>query len=536
MATRRDDYSLTKIDRIESDGGQDTGWGSPVPTFLVGRYRARIRMITVTVMVLFLIGWISQAVEGEFVSEFSVITEWGPSTVAILLSLVLLGLSYAPIVPATLVSAALVYEVVVCYAIAFSSYWGAWYGVEAWQINGDIVGINPVALFMVFFTILVPVSLSRALMALLPAASAIPVVYLLSIRAGQAPAVSGQQFFFVFVFPYLVTAILAAMASGVIYRLGREVLRAREMGSYRLERLLGQGGMGEVWLASHRLLARPAAVKVINKEILARDPDMIPTVMARFEREARATAHLRSPHTVELYDYGTSDDGAVYYVMEYLEGVDLEKLIDEYGPQPAARVVHILRQACASLAEAHGRGLVHRDIKPANIYVCQQALEYDFVKVLDFGLVKHHSGIEARADARVSRLDTVVGTPAYMPPEMALQQEPIDGRADLYALGCVAHWLLTGEVVFSGDSPNAVMFAHVQKEPQPPSERTSRPVPAEVDELILGCLAKDPSNRPQTAEQLTKVLERIAAAEPWTSDHARAWWDAHADAAPVGVI
>jgi serine/threonine-protein kinase len=196
--------------------------------------------------------------------------------------------------------------------------------------------------------------------------------------------------------------------------------------------------------------------------------------------------------------------------------------------------VHILGQACASLAEAHNRGLVHRDIKPANIYLCRQALEYDFVKVLDFGLVKHQAAVAPVVESNVSQVGTVMGTPAYMAPEIALQQEPIDGRSDLYALGCVGYWLLTGTQVFQGDTPNATMFAHIETRPDPPSARTDQPVPEALERLILGCLAKDPDHRPQTAEVLMESLVGTRPVPPWSRARARQWWDAHQEDAGAG--
>jgi len=245
----------------------------------------------------------------------------------------------------------------------------------------------------------------------------------------------------------------------------------------------------------------------------------------RFEREAQVTASLQSAHTVELYDFGTADDGSLYYVMELLEGVDLDQVVKKWGPLSPERVIYILRQACASLGEAHQRGLVHRDIKPANIFLCQRAFEYDFVKVLDFGLVKGYSSIDPTEHPSLSRVGFVVGTPAYLAPEMVLGEEP-DGRADLYALGCVAYWLLTGRVVFEEKSIPALLVAHTQKEPVRPSVRSGRAMPDGLDDLVLDCLAKDPDHRVQSADALAQRLDEIALVEQWSNASARSWWAA----------
>jgi len=233
------------------------------------------------------------------------------------------------------------------------------------------------------------------------------------------------------------------------------------------------------------------------------------------------TAALSSPHTVELYDFGVSDDGGFYYVMELLAGIDLETLVKEFGPQPPARVIAILRQVCDSLAEAHREGLVHRDIKPTNIFLCRKGIGYDFVKVLDFGLVK---SIAAEGDARLTREGVTTGTPAFMAPEVIKGSGRIDGRADIYGLGCVAYWLLTGDLVFDHKSTIAMLMAHVQETPVPPSQKTELPIPASLDQVILACLAKEPGDRPASSEGLAHMLSACEGAGSWTQDDAEQWW------------
>ena len=296
------------------------------------------------------------------------------------------------------------------------------------------------------------------------------------------------------------------------------------MGSYQLGELLGRGGMGEVYRATHRMLARPAAIKLIRPEMIgASDAADAQVAVTRFRREAEAAANLRSPHTVELYDFGVTDDGTLYFVMELLDGIDLESLVRRHGPQPAGRVVHILRQVCASLEEAHVRGLVHRDIKPANIHVGRLGLVDDFVKVLDFGLVKPIAD-GSPEQALTTQAGLIVGTPGYMAPEIALSNT-IDGRADLYALGCVAYYLLTGQQVFDGDTVMQVIAKHLQSAPVPPSQRAPTAVPPALEQLVLACLAKKPEDRPRSAADLARALAAIDVVA-WTEIQAREWWEA----------
>jgi serine/threonine-protein kinase len=380
---------------------------------------------------------------------------------------------------------------------------------------------------MFFFTVMVPVHPRYALAALLLSATAVPIVYLAEVHGGRAPALAPYPFFSLFVAPYLAVAGLAYLAARTIYRLGQDVTRARELGSYRLVEWLGQGGMGEVWRAEHRLLARPAAVKLIHPRFLGPDAGTVHTMIARFEREAQTTATLQSPHTVEVYDYGTTEDGTFYYVMELLEGIDLQDLVQRFGPQPPARVVHILRQACGSLSEAHRRGLVHRDVKPANLYLCERAFEHDFVKVLDFGLVKWRGKRSAEDELQLTATGSIQGTPAYMAPEIVMGDGPVDGRADLYCLGCVAWWLLAGRPVFEERTYGAMLMAHAQKPAPPPSQAAAQPVPASLDAIVLDCLRKAPADRIQTAEELAARLDAVELPEPWTTARAREWWEAH---------
>jgi serine/threonine-protein kinase len=336
------------------------------------------------------------------------------------------------------------------------------------------------------------------------------------------------EFFFRVVFPYILITALAYAGQRVVYALGKEATRAQELGSYRLIERLGKGGMGEVWKASHRLLARPAAIKLLQSTA---DDGADAEAMRRFEREAQVTSQLRSAHTVELWDFGVAGDGRFYYVMELLDGLDLDMLVKRYGPISAERAIYLLRQVCQSLAEAEAHGLVHRDIKPSNILVCRYGGEHDFIKVLDFGIVK----ITQARDAIVTQENILRGTPAFIAPEQVLSRGEIDSRADIYSVGCVAYWLLTGDLVFRGETAVAVMMHHAHTAPVPVSQRSELPIPAELDRLVLSCLEKDPAKRPQSARELARRLAEIPLATPWTEELAAAWWSRHEPIAPAVV-
>jgi serine/threonine-protein kinase len=314
--------------------------------------------------------------------------------------------------------------------------------------------------------------------------------------------------------------------------LGADVSRARELGSYRLIERIGQGGMGEVWKASHQLLAREAAIKFIRPEsILGISAEESRRMLRRFELEARSTASLTSAHTIDLYDFGVSDDGTFYYIMELLEGLDLDQLVRRFGALPPSRVVHLLAQTCESLEEAHEKGLIHRDVKPANIFVCRSGVRCDFIKVLDFGLVAHRRA--AAADLRLTLPEHVIGTPAFLAPELALGRD-IDSRSDLYALGCVAYWLATGRQVFEGSSVLEVVSKHVNVEPDPPSRHAPGEMPRDLDALILRCLEKTPERRPPSAREVARLLRSVPLNDSWSEERAEAWWDEHVPAGPAG--
>jgi eukaryotic-like serine/threonine-protein kinase len=310
------------------------------------------------------------------------------------------------------------------------------------------------------------------------------------------------------------------VGSHVLARLRRE---ARQLGQYKLEKRIGEGGIGSVYRARHAMLRRPTAVKLLRPEKASKK------TIRRFEREVRHTSRLTHPNTVAIFDYGRTPDGVFYYAMEYLPGVTLSRLIDEEGALPEGRVLHILKQTAASLAEAHDKGLIHRDVKPSNIMLCERGGVFDFVKVLDFGLVRQMDRADTLSDTAV---DSITGTPLYLAPEAILDPSGVDARADLYSLGAVGYYLLVGRHVFDGTNLIEVCNHHLNTVPAPPTERLKRPVTQSLESIILRCLAKQRDERPKNARQLLEILEHITDVAPWTAAEARVWWEDHATRHP----
>jgi serine/threonine-protein kinase len=417
--------------------------------------------------------------------------------------------------PAFFLDLALGYMILTCLAIGLVMHWGLPL-YERLQPQISWIGV-----VVLMFAAIAPNSPRRVLTASLVAASMSPVSMMITHVHGLS-TLDALRVGALMHYPDFMLAAVAGVIASVVTKLGRQVSKAREMGSYQLGELIRKGGMGEVYRATHRMLARPAAIKLIRSEMLgAQDGESAEIAVKRFHREAEAAANLRSPHTVELFDFGITEDQTLYFVMELLEGLDLETLVREHGPMPARRVIHVLREACDSLEEAHSQRLVHRDIKPANIHLGKVGIRYDFVKVLDFGLVKS----VVKDDSQVS-LATAVGrtpgTPSYMAPEMALG-ERVDSRADIYALGCVAYFLITGKLVFDAESTFQMIAKHLRNDPVPPSLRARVDVPQPLEALILSCLAKEPSHRPQSARSLAEALAAIRLRE-WTQAEAKDWW------------
>jgi eukaryotic-like serine/threonine-protein kinase len=322
----------------------------------------------------------------------------------------------------------------------------------------------------------------------------------------------------------------AAFAASIVIVSGlvhRAVQRTREggtqppqLGQYRLVRKIGGGGMGVVYEAEHQSLRRPTAIKVLRPEKTGEHN------LVRFEREARLTASLCHPNTVNVYDYGRTPGGTFYYAMEYIEGIDLDMLVRHDGPQHPGRVIQILSQICGSLAEAHAVGLIHQDIKPANVFLCERAGMVDVVKVLDFGLVRRFARSDG-ADGRTSMIvpqQDFVGTPHYVAPESLLGDAEVDGRTDLYSLGCVAHYLLTGSAPFAGSTVLEVLGQHLHATAKPFAAKTPWPISSELERLVLTCLGKARVQRPSDAATMYALLQRCPEANAWDLDHSRGWW------------
>lgn len=322
---------------------------------------------------------------------------------------------------------------------------------------------------------------------------------------------------------WIAASIITTATSKVIYGLQKEVRDARRLGQYTLTEKLGQGGMGVVYRARHAMLRRPSAIKLLPPDKFGIES------VARFEREVQLTARLTHPNTIRVFDYGRTPDGIFYYVMELLEGATLDDVIAVGGPMPAGRVIHVLDQVAGALSEAHGIGLIHRDIKPANVFLTQQGGVPDVAKVLDFGLVKQveHTPLQDSAARPLTHDNSITGTPQYMAPEALTSPESMDARSDLYTLGAVGYFLLTGEHVFSGRTLVEICSHHLHSLPTPASERLGRPVPPDLEALLLACLAKRPDERPESARAVQNALRACTDARTWSEDDARHWFEAH---------
>ena len=411
-----------------------------------------------------------------------------------------------------LVDLALLYEIVVALGIGI---------VNQWTPNTE--GLSWVVVVILLHPLIVAAPIAKAFAAALVAAS----MDFVGLAIAGARGVDLPTFP-VMIWTYLpnfVAAILAILPARVRVRMDEHRTTARELGSYQVGELLSRGGMGEIYRAEHRMLVRPAALKIIRPEALGRmDNDGRHRIVQRFQREAKVTAGLRSPHTVAVYDFGVAPNGTLYYVMELLDGLNLEALVQRHGPVPPERAVHILLQVCDSLGEAHELGLIHRDIKPSNVMLSHYGSHVDFVKVLDFGLARRADVVAG--DLQLTGEATVLGTPAFMAPEQISGSAPVDPRTDLYAVGCLAYWLVTGQHVFHCERPVEALVHHLNTPPVPASTRTELSIPDELDRVILAGLEKDLQRLPPSAAALANLL-RAGPAPPWTAEQARRWWDLH---------
>jgi serine/threonine-protein kinase len=441
---------------------------------------------------------------------------------SVLFALITFWVARKPLLsPNKLLDYGLIFGVVAGFGIAFTENWGVFgEGIGGW------FGISWLSAWIIMFPLVVPATPGKTLLAAIVTATMSPLAYMMSLAADRSPLLPPDVMLRLFL-PNYISALIAVFGSRVLYKLSTKVSDARRIGRYELTELLGRGGMGEVWRARHRFLSRPAAIKLIQPTALGPEGSVhSQMIRKRFEREAEATSQLRSPHSIVIYDFGTAESGAFYYVMEHLDGLDMETLIRKHGPVTDGRAVFFLKQMCHSLTDAHAIGLIHRDIKPSNIFICRLGQDHDFVKILDFGLVR--SSMRREDDQTpLTASDIVMGTPAFLAPEMAMERGKIDGRADIYSVGCVAYWLLTGHLVFEARTPAEMVVQHVTLMPTPPSTRSEVEIPAGLERIILACLEKKPNDRPGTAAELFDELQRCDIANEWSESAAQEWWRNH---------
>jgi eukaryotic-like serine/threonine-protein kinase len=501
--------------------GEKHWFKGAVPLHLLRVVPRRLRLLAVLGALILLSGFVFffQADEAFIEGFDSRIISIAAISYSVIISLAVFVLTCIRKIKVTTISSiGLVYEVLFALGLAVA------HRMESWEAYSEFRGFSCVAVFLIIYAVLVPggsmirIAISAFITALMD-----PLGLMINVACGlPMPPLSIWISMFV---PTILSVVVAIYISGIVFRLGQAVQRARQLGSYKLVELIGKGGMGEVWRAEHNMLARPAAIKLIRPEMLGSQATRnTAMVLQRFKQEAQSTALLDSAHTIHLYDYGATDDGSLYYVMELLDGMDLEKLVELNGPVCPERAVFFLLQICESLIEAHGRGLVHCDIKPANLFVCRKGDRFDFIKVLDFGLVKKATEAPYQEAQRADN-ESVRGTPAYLPPEIILGEKKPDARADIYALGCVAYWLISGQLVFERDSVEDMIEDHVDSEPIRLGTRTKMEVPITLEDIIHDCLHKNPNKRPQSIRELARQLSGVPLTEAWTAERAKAWWD-----------
>ncbi|MCH7729536.1 MAG: serine/threonine protein kinase [Planctomycetes bacterium] len=401
---------------------------------------------------------------------------------------------------------------------AFLLFWQFVYTTEYVKLHNVLPDATSMWLMLIFiYALFIPNSWQRASVFIFAFALAPIAMTVLLVAFDPMCAAAGNCGFGHFsqlTLKTLVGAVAAVMGVFTIGRLRTEAFKAKQLGQYKLGRLLGAGGMGEVYEAEHQLMRRPCAIKLIRPS-KADDP----RVLARFEREVRFSAKLSHWNNIDIFDYGRADDGTFYYVMEYLPGMNLEKIVQQFGPLPAERVIYLLRQVCDALNEAHSIGLIHRDIKPANIFAAQRGGMYDVAKVLDYGLVKSIIDVQS---SDITQEGTIAGSPLYVSPEQ-VAGDPADSRSDIYSLGATAYYLLTGKPPFNDETPMKVLLAHTNREPLPPVELRPE-IPPKLQEIVLRCLAKSRDDRFQTTAQLHAALEECESADRWTQETAQRWW------------
>ena len=438
------------------------------------------------------------------------------------LSLILCGslalvASFSTLGDRWVLNAALVAEVILSVLMSIEDPWAAY------DRTGHVPGLTWVVPLIILVPLLVPARPRTTLMVSILCAATMPAG--LSALAAAGLIATHPADFASAALSGVVAVGIASVASRAMYGAGSQIAAARTVGSYELVESIGRGGAGEVWKAQHLLLARPAAIKLMLPEGLQGPREAREKALARFTREAQVTAELSSPHTIRLYDFGIGADQSLYYVMELLQGANLQHFVYKHGAIEPRRAVHWLQQACHSLGEAHARGLIHRDVKPSNLFLCQLGRDLDVIKVMDFGLSR--PGIEP-AESHLTREGAILGTPGYMAPEQIFGL-PVGPATDLYALGCVAYWLLAGTEPFEADHPGPLLMMHAQSTPPPLSHKARQPIPPRLEALVMACLAKNPADRPSDADRLRADLMGSVDQPPWSATDARDWWASHVD-------
>jgi serine/threonine-protein kinase len=406
-------------------------------------------------------------------------------------------------------------EVIVCVVVSVAAPWASFVR------SGHVFALTWVVPVIILFPLVVPTPPRTTLIVSIMCALTMPVG--IASLAARGLIAAGARDVIAAGVSGAVAVVIAMIAARTVYGAARQRAAAESVGSYELLERLGQGGMGEVWRARHAFLARDAAVKLILPEQLQGRTEARHAVVERFTHEARVTAGLRSPHTVELFDFGVAADGRLFYAMELLDGLNTEHFVYRFGAIEPRRAVHWLSQVCHSLGEAHARGVVHRDLKPANLFLCRFGREVDFVKVLDFGLARP---VAETAEQRLTTSGVRLGSPGWMAPEQVFGL-PTDSRTDVYAMGCIAWWLLAGRKPFEADSAGELMRLHASVPPPPFDEQCPQPVPTRLAVLVASCLAKDPGDRPADADRLAAALDDCLDGERWTASDAQDWWREH---------
>lgn len=410
-----------------------------------------------------------------------------------------------------------------CYVLVFGVSLALVHALSLWWLDRErMLGISWISIWIMLQPILLPGTLRQSIRVTLLLACSVPVT-MLAVALAQDVTLPGFTPLFTALVPNLAAAAMALFIAREMHQLDSEVARVRSLGSYRLQHKLGEGGMGEVWQATHHLLSRSAAIKLIQPGAMLRADAKSREMATRFFKEARAVSALTSPHSVQLFDFGVTDAGTLYIAMELLEGDDLHWIVKRHGPMPPARTVHVLLQICTSLEEAHALGLLHRDIKPANVFLCRMGLEYDYVKVLDFGIARTIAELNEDPAARAAE-----GTPAFMAPETLAATAGIDQRSDIYSVGCVALWMLTARYIPRGQHGVGVRRAGAANAFDPAAALAEAGVPADLSRLVNACLAESPHGRPASVALLRESLAVGNSATPWTGEDAKRWWREHA--------